>query len=108
MMRPRGDLVLVRKIEEQKLTKGGIVLPGKIAGAFTHAEVLAVGVGHYLENGQRATITDIKVGDIVVCSSEKGLPLEVDGDRDTMIINDADIVAVDEGRTELTVVEGGV
>lgn len=104
-MVPRGDLVLVRKIKEEKLTKGGIVLPGKIAHAFTHAEVLAKGAGHYLENGQRAVIDDLEVGDIVICSSEKGLPLEVDGNRDTMIINQADIVAVETERRELVIAE---
>lgn len=104
-MMPRGDLVLVRKIKEEKLTKGGIVLPGKIAHVFTHAEVLAKGAGHYLENGQRAVIDDLEIGDIVICSSEKGLPLEVDGDRDTMVINQADIVAVDSGRKELVLIE---
>ena len=104
-MIPRGDLVLVRKIKAEKLTKGGIVLPGKIANAFTHAEVLAKGAGHYLENGQRAVIDDLEIGDIVVCGNEKGLPLEVDGDRDTMIINQADIVAIDSDRKELKIEE---
>lgn len=104
-MVPRGDLVLVRKIAAEKLTRGGIVLAGNVANAFTHAEVLAKGAGHYLENGQRAVINDLKIGDIVVCGSEKGLPLEVNGDRDTMIINQADIVAIDTGRKELTIQE---
>lgn len=102
-MRPRGNLVLVRKIEEEKLTKGGIVLPGRVANAFMHARVLAVGPGRYLENGDRAVLDDVAEGDIVVCSSEKGLPCEVNGDRDTMIINEADIVAVEEDRTELKI-----
>lgn len=105
MMRPRGDLVLVRKIKEENMTKGGIFLPGHVGNTFTHAEVLAKGKGHYLENGDRAVIDDLEVGDIVVCSNEKGLPLEVEGDRETMIVNQADIVAVDDVRKELSVIQ---
>lgn len=104
-MIPRGDLVLVRKIKEEKLTSGGIVLPDAISHAFTHAEVIAKGAGHYLENGDRAVIDDLEIGDIVICSGEKGLPLIVQGNRDIMIINQADIVAVDDERHELKIEE---
>lgn len=109
-IQPRGDLVLVRKHDDvEELTKGGLVVPDKAARHVAWATVVAIGPGHYLENGQRAT-TDLLPGDVVLVVLKErkvtqhnfeymmpGVSISV-RDRESYIVNQQDILAfVSEG-----------
>ena len=73
--KPRGDFVLIKKHDaEEQVTSGGITLP-VIAEkmGMCYAEVMAIGPGHYLENGERAVINDLKSGDMVLVAAARYL-----------------------------------
>lgn len=97
-LKPRGDLVVVEKHDNvEKETEGGIVIPLNVGEAgITHATVKAIGPGHYLENGERAVLNDLKVGDIVLIDASKAVPLSVD-DNKTFLLNQSAILAVVDG-----------
>lgn len=97
-LKPRGDLVVVEKhANVEKETKGGIVIPLKISEAgITHATVKAIGPGHYLENGERAVLNDLKIGDTVLIDASKAVPLSVDENK-TFLLNQTAVLAVVEG-----------
>lgn len=97
-LKPRGDLVVVEKhANEEKETKGGIVIPLNVGEAgITHATIKAIGPGHYLENGERAVLNDLKIGDTVLIDASKAMSLSVD-DNKTFLLNQSAILAVVEG-----------
>ncbi|MBI3906194.1 MAG: co-chaperone GroES, partial [Pseudomonas fluorescens] len=64
-LRPLHDRVVIRRSEEEKKTAGGIVLPGSAAEKANSGEILAVGTGRVLENGEVRALS-VKVGDKVV------------------------------------------
>lgn len=92
-LRPLHDHLIIKPIEE--VTKGGIVLPDSVDREKSEkGEVLAIGVGKLLENGQRAPI-DVKVGDKVIF--KKYSPDEVKvGDDKFLVISESDVIAVIE------------
>ena len=67
MLRPLADRILVKPGEEEEVTRGGIVLPDTAKKRPREGEVLAVGPGKLLDNGQRAPM-EVAVGDVVVYS----------------------------------------
>lgn len=92
-IRPLHDRVLVRRKEEEAKTAGGIVLPGSAKEKPNQGEVLAVGNGRILDNGETRPI-DVKVGDIVVFGKYAGSDtIEVDGEE-LVILSESDIKAV--------------
>lgn len=94
-IRPLHDRVVVRRKEEEQMTAGGIVLPGSAKEKPNQGEVVAVGTGRVLENGESRPV-DVKVGDTVVFGKYAGTDtIEVDGEE-LIIISESDIKAVVE------------
>ena len=95
-LRPLHDRVVVRRSEEEKKTAGGIVLPGSAAEKPNQGEVLAVGPGKALENGEVRALA-VKVGDKVVFGPYSGSnTVKVDGE-DLLVMAENEILAVLEG-----------
>lgn len=95
-LRPLHDRVVVRRSEEEKKTAGGIVLPGSAAEKPNQGEVLAVGPGKTLDNGEVRALS-VKVGDKVVFGPYSGSnTVKVDGE-DLLVIGESEILAVVEG-----------
>ena len=92
-IRPLHDRVVVRRMEEETTSAGGIVLPGSAAEKPTQGEVVAVGNGQITDSGVRAL--DVKVGDTVMFGQYAGTEIKVDGE-DLLIMQENDIVAVIE------------
>jgi len=90
-IRPLHDRVVIRRMEEETTSAGGIVLPGSAAEKPTQGEVVAVGNGQVTDNGVRAL--DVKVGDKVMFGQYSGTEIKVDGE-DLLIMSENDIVAV--------------
>jgi chaperonin GroES len=94
-IRPLHDRVVVRRKEEQETSAGGILLPGSAKEKPNQGEVVAVGSGRVLDNGELRAV-DVKVGDVVVFGKYAGSDtIEVDGDE-LIILSESDIKAVIE------------
>jgi chaperonin GroES len=95
-IRPLHDRVIVRREEEEQKTAGGILLPGSAQEKPNRGEVVAVGSGRVLDNGDTLAV-DVKVGDIVVFGQYAGNDkIDVDGEE-LIILSESDIKAVVEG-----------
>ena len=91
--RPLGDRVLVKRTDEEQTTEGGIVLPGSAAEKPSQGEVLAVGPGKSLENGELQAVA-VKEGDLVVFGQYAGSnTVKVDGEE-LVVLNEQDILGV--------------
>ena len=95
MLRPLGDRIVVKPGKEEEVTKGGIVLPDTAKKKPREGEVLAVGPGKLLENGQRAPL-EVSVGDVVVYSEYGGTIIEV-GKEEYVILDESSVLAVKTG-----------
>ncbi len=94
-IRPLHDRVVVRRKEEEATSAGGIVLPGSAKEKPNQGEVLAVGNGKLLENGEVRPL-DVSVGDIVVFGKYAGSDtIDVDGEE-LVILSESDIKAIVE------------
>lgn len=92
-IRPLGDRVVVKPLAQEEKTKGGIVLPDTAAKEKPQqGEVLAVGSGRTLENGQKVPL-EVKVGDKVIFSKYAGTEVKLE-DEEVLILNERDIHAV--------------
>jgi chaperonin GroES len=91
-IRPLHDRVVVRRLEEEAKTAGGIVLPDSAAEKPSQGEVLAVGPGKTLDNGDVRAL-DVKVGDKVVFGQYGGSTVKVDGDE-LLILSEGEIFGV--------------
>ncbi|MBQ44802.1 MAG: co-chaperone GroES [Porticoccaceae bacterium] len=95
-IRPLHDRVIVRREEEEQTTAGGILLPGSAQEKPNQGEVVAVGSGRILDNGDARPV-DVKVGDNVVFGQYAGNDkIDVDGEE-LIILSENDIKAVLEG-----------
>jgi chaperonin GroES len=94
-IRPLHDRVLVRRMEEETTTAGGIVLPGSATEKPNQGEVLAVGKGRILESGDVRPM-DVKVGDKVLFGQYAGTAVKVDGEE-LLMMREEDIMGVVEG-----------
>jgi chaperonin GroES len=90
-LKPLADRVLVRPIEREEVTKGGIVLPDTAKEKPQEGEVLAVGDGRLSEDGKRIPL-DVKVGDIVIYAKYGGTEIKVEGEE-LIILRESDILA---------------
>ena len=90
-LQPLGDRLVVRPIEREEVTKGGIVLPDTAKEKPQEGEVLAVGPGRLSEDGKRIAM-DVKVGDIVIYARYGGTEYKVD-DKEVIILREVDILA---------------
>ena len=95
-IRPLHDRVIVRREEEEQKTAGGILLPGSAQEKPNRGEVVAVGSGRILDNGDVRAV-DVNVGDVVVFGQYAGNDkIDVDGEE-LIILGESDIKAVVEG-----------
>ena len=92
VIKPLGDRVVVKRIEEEPKTKGGIVLPDTAKEKPQKGKVIAVGTGRILENGQRVPL-EVKEGDIVVFAKYGGTEIEIEGEE-YVILSERDLLAV--------------
>jgi len=90
-LKPLADRVLVRPIEREEVTKGGIVLPDTVKEKPQEGEVLAVGDGRLSEDGKRIPL-DVKVGDIVIYAKYGGTEIKIE-DEELIILRESDILA---------------
>lgn len=88
---PLGDRVVVKAIEREEVTKGGIVLPDTVKEKPQEGEVIAVGPGKLTDEGKRIPM-DVKVGDIVIYAKYAGMEFKLD-DEELMILRESDILA---------------
>jgi len=91
-VKPLGDRVLVKPLEAEERTKGGIVLPDTAKEKPQEGKVVAVGKGKVLEDGKIQPL-EVKAGDKVLYGKYSGREIKVDGD-DHLIIREDDILAV--------------
>jgi chaperonin GroES len=91
-IRPLHDRIVVRRLEEPTTTAGGIVLPDSAAEKPSQGEVLAVGPGKSLENGDIRAI-GVKVGDKVLFGQYGGSTVKIDGEE-LLILNESEIFGV--------------
>ena len=90
-LEPLADRLVVRPIEKEEVTKGGIFLPDTAKEKPQEGEVLAVGPGRMSEDGNRIAM-DVKVGDIVVYAKYGGTEIKVDGEE-LLILSESNILA---------------
>ena len=90
--RPLHDRVLVRRIEQDEKTSGGIIIPDTAQEKPTEGEVMAVGSGVRDENGELQPL-DVKAGDRILFGKWSGTEVELDGDE-LLIMKESDIMGV--------------
>ena len=93
-IRPLHDRVLVRRIEDETTTPGGIVIPDAAKEKPAQGEIIAAGNGKILDNGDVRTL-DVKVGDKVLFGKYAGTEVKVDGEE-LLVMREDDIVGVVE------------
>lgn len=93
-IRPLNDKLVVKRLEAEEKTKGGIVLPDTAKEKPREGKVIAVGEGKLLDNGKRAPI-QVKANDRVIFSSYAGTEIKIGGE-DYLILDESDVLAVVE------------
>jgi len=93
--RPLGDRVLVRRVEEEEKTRGGIIIPDTAKEKPQEGEVIAVGPGARDETGKVQPL-DVKVGDRILFGKWSGTEVKLGGE-DLLIMKESDILGVLEG-----------
>jgi chaperonin GroES len=91
-IRPLHDRVLVRRIEEAETVRGGIIIPDTAKEKPQQGEVVGVGDGKVLEDGQRAPI-DVKTGDRILFGKYSGSEVKIDGDE-YLVVREDEILGV--------------
>ena len=91
-IRPLNDRLLVKRLEEEETTAGGIIIPDSAKEKPAEGEIVAVGPGKLNEKGDRVAM-DVKVGDTVLFSKYGGTDIKLSGD-DYLIMRESDIVAI--------------
>ena len=91
-IKPLYDRVVIKRMEEEKLSAGGIVIPDSATEKPIKGEVIAVGTGKVLDNGQLRA-PQVKVGDQVLCGKYSGTEVKLDG-TDLLVVKEDDIFAI--------------
>ena len=94
--RPLHDRVVIRRLEGEEKTKGGIIIPDTVKEKPQEGEVVATGLGARDEKGKLIPI-DLKAGDLVLFGKWSGTEVKIDG-QDILIMKESDIMGVIEGR----------
>jgi chaperonin GroES len=97
--RPLHDRVLVRRIEEEEKTAGGIIIPDTAKEKPMQGEVIAVGPGARDESGRLVPL-DVRTGDRVLFGKWSGTEVKIDG-RELVIMKESDILGVIEGKASV-------
>ena len=95
-IRPLHDRVIVKRLEEERVSAGGIVIPDSAAEKPVQGKIVAVGKGKILEDGSVREL-DVKVGDKILFGKYSGTEVKVDGD-DLVVMREEDVMAVIEGK----------
>ena len=93
--RPLHERVVVKRIDAEQKTAGGIIIPDSAQEKPSQGEIVAVGPGGRDENGKLTPI-DVKVGDVVLFGKWSGTEVKIDG-QDLLIMKESDIMGVIEG-----------
>jgi len=91
-IRPLHDRVIVKRVEEETTSPGGIVLPGSATEKPQRGEVVAVGNGRILDNGEIRAL-DVKAGDSVLFGKYSGSEVKVDG-VEYLVMKEEDIIGI--------------
>ena len=91
-IRPLHDRVIIRRMEEEKTSPGGIVIPDSATEKPVKGEAVAVGKGKILENGDIRPL-DVKVGDMILFGKYSGTEVSVDGEE-LLVMREDDITAI--------------
>ncbi|MEX0732354.1 MAG: co-chaperone GroES [Aquisalimonadaceae bacterium] len=94
-IRPLHDRVIIKRMEEERTTPGGIVIPDSATEKPIKGEVIAVGKGKSTDSGEIKPL-DVKVGDTVLFGKYSGTEVKMDGEE-LLVMREDDIVAVIEG-----------
>lgn len=97
--RPLHDRVLVRRIEDEEKTSGGIIIPDTAKEKPMHGEVVAVGPGARTDNGQVFPL-DVRIGDHVLFGKWSGSEIKIDGE-DFLVMKESDVMGIVEGAAEI-------
>ena len=93
-LRPLHDRVILKRLEEEKISAGGIVIPDSAAEKPMRGEIIAAGTGKILDDGKVRPIA-VKVGDKVLFGKYSGTEVKVDGEE-LLVMREEDIIAVIE------------
>lgn len=93
-IRPLNDRLLVKRLEEETMTAGGIIIPDSAKEKPAEGKVIAVGPGKVADNGERVTL-QVKEGDMVLFSKYGGTDVKLDGE-DYLIMREDDILGIVE------------
>lgn len=93
-LKPLNDRVVVRRVEEEEKTAGGIIIPDTAKEKPVQGEVISVGNGKLMEDGSRRPL-DVKAGDRVLFSKYAGTDIKVEGEE-LLIMREDDILAIIE------------
>ena len=93
-IRPLQDRIIVKRLESEEKTKGGIIIPDSAKEKPMEGKVIAVGKGKLNDKGERIA-PDVKAGDTVLFSKYAGTEVKIDGDEH-LIMREDDILAVFE------------
>jgi chaperonin GroES len=91
-IRPLHDRVIVKRLEEDRTSPGGIAIPGSAAEKPVQGKIIAVGKGKILENGE-VRPCDVKVGDKILFGKYDGTEVRVEGE-DLLVMRESDVMAV--------------
>lgn len=94
-IRPLNDRILVKRLEQEAISKGGIIIPDSAKEKPAEGEVVSVGPGRLNDKGERVAIA-LKAGDRVLFSKYGGTDVKLDG-QDYLIMREDDILGVIEG-----------
>ena len=95
-IRPLHDRVIVKRLEEERVSAGGIVIPDSAAEKPVQGKIVAVGKGKILEDGSVRAL-DVKIGDKILFGKYSGTEVKVDGDE-LVVMREEDVMAVIEGK----------
>jgi chaperonin GroES len=93
-VKPLQDRLVIKRIEEEEKTKGGIIIPDAAKEKPQEGRVIAVGDGKTLESGQKAPLT-VKVGDKILFGKYSGTEIKIDGEEH-LILREDDVLAIIE------------
>jgi chaperonin GroES len=91
-IRPLQDRIVIKRLEGESVTKGGIIIPDSAKEKPIEGRVIAIGNGKWLKNG-KARPVDFKVGDVVLFGKYSGNEVKIDGEEH-MLLRESDVIAV--------------
>jgi chaperonin GroES len=95
-IRPLHDRVVVRRLEQERASPGGILIPDSVAEKPVQGAVVAVGKGKILENG-KVQPCDVKIGDRILFGKYSGAEVKVEGEE-LVVMREEDVMAVIESK----------